>query len=196
MSKNMKKLEKDSTQWRTKYEKNNAALLDLMSEKQVRDEHIKKTARQLFQLQKLCRTLQSERAVVLKTLKENNIECPPIPEITNEPEPDFMKTPTIPVFDSKSNKMETMQKNCNELKENLLQLQGQLNEITTKKQKNNKSEVSDSTLNGDDKKVETNLEETTNNLNDLNINNNNNETSEEKPADPIIAPVTVSSDSI
>lgn len=58
MSKKILKLEKDTASWRSKAEKANSIAIDLASEKQIRDEHIAKVQKQLWQLQKLCRTLQ------------------------------------------------------------------------------------------------------------------------------------------
>lgn len=58
MVKKTKKLEKESTEWKRKCEKSTASLLDLATEKQVKDEYIAKTNRQMQQLQKLLRTLQ------------------------------------------------------------------------------------------------------------------------------------------
>ncbi|XP_055593709.1 alpha-taxilin [Uranotaenia lowii] len=128
MSKKIKSLEKETTTWKTKWEKSNAALIDLMSEKQVRDEHIMKTARQLFHLQKLCRTLQNERTAYFAALQENNVEIPPVEEVPYtipEPEP-------LPVAPKKEDKLEIMTKNCSALKENLAALQGQLSAMQSK----------------------------------------------------------------
>lgn len=140
MSKNMKKLDKESLSWKTKYEKNNVVLLDLISEKQVRDEHITKTAKQLFYLQKLCRTLQGDRAFLLQTLKEHEIECPTIPETLPGPDaepilPDF-STPVLTEKEQqlKNEKLDSITKNCADLKENLKMLQNQLASMTDEKE--------------------------------------------------------------
>lgn len=58
MAKRIKTLEKDCYDYRVKYEKCNKALLDMASDRQAQDRYIGKSARQLTQLQKLCRTLQ------------------------------------------------------------------------------------------------------------------------------------------
>lgn len=126
MSKKIKTLEKDTTTWKSKWERSNAALIDLMSEKQVRDEHIMKTARQLFQLQKLCRTLQNERTAYFKALEENKIDIPQIVEVPCQmPEPEALPVPTK----KQEDRLEVMTKNCSALKENLAALQGQLSAI-------------------------------------------------------------------
>lgn len=133
MSKGMKKMEKDSQSWRVKYEKSHAALLDLISDKQIRDEHIAKTAKQLFYLQKLCRALQSERSVILQTLKDHNIECPRVePLPVAEPEPEGPSIAQQEVDARKNEKIEKMERNCSDLKQNLLQLQNQLSAIASK----------------------------------------------------------------
>lgn len=126
MSKKIRALEKDSTTWKNKWERSNAALIDLMSEKQVRDEHIMKTARQLFQLQKLCRTLQNERTAYFKALEENKVEIPTIVEVPCQmPEPEALPVPKK----KEDDRLEIMTKNCSALKENLAALQGQLSAI-------------------------------------------------------------------
>lgn len=132
MAKNMTKMEKDTTSWRTKFEKSNSALLDLASEKQVRDQHIYKTARQMHQLQKLCRMLQAERTSLLQTLKENNIECPPMPEVP-PPEPEE----PIPEVKQQPDHLETLLRSRDELKQNLANLQGELTVMTNAEKKEN-----------------------------------------------------------
>lgn len=122
MSKRTKTLEKEAYEWRSKYEKSNRALLNTISDKQAQDEYMKKSARQLSQLQKLCRTLQAERTTLLDALKANNIERPPMPELP--PEPTDIEPPPKP-----SDKLDMMTQNCRELKETLAHLQGQLNAI-------------------------------------------------------------------
>ncbi|XP_058815781.1 alpha-taxilin [Topomyia yanbarensis] len=123
MSKKIKTLEKETSTWKSKWERSNAALLELASEKQIRDEHIMKTARQLFQLQKLCRTLQNERTAYFGALKQNNIEVPEIVEVPCQmPEPEPVSVPSK----KEDDRLEIMTKNCSALKENLAALQGQL----------------------------------------------------------------------
>lgn len=123
MSKRIKLLEKESYEWRTKYEKCNRALLNTISDKQAQDDYVKKSERQLTQLQKLCRTLQTERNVLLDVLKTNDIERPSMPELPPEPK-DIEPAP------KPTDKLDMMTQNCKELKETLAQLQNQMNAIT------------------------------------------------------------------
>lgn len=129
MTKKTFKLEKEMLQWKIKYEKANALLLDLISEKQVRDEHITKTAKQLFHLQKLCRTLSAEKKAYYGKLVECNIE---IPEVTNIPKDEVVgeKLEEVPDTENVPDKLEEMLNNRDQLKKNLEQLQGQLSNIT------------------------------------------------------------------
>ncbi|XP_070410723.1 gamma-taxilin isoform X2 [Nothobranchius furzeri] len=60
MTKKIKKLEKETTQWRTKWESNNQALLQ-MAEETLRDSHFKALQGKLELLERLCRALQKER---------------------------------------------------------------------------------------------------------------------------------------
>lgn len=126
MSKKTFKNEKDMLQWKIKYEKTNAILLDMLSEKQVRDEHITKTAKQLFQLQKLCRTLSSEKKAFYAKLVEMNIE---IPEVKVEDDKEVVM-PQVEDVDKKQEdeKFEEMAKKSQELKSTLNNLQDQLND--------------------------------------------------------------------
>lgn len=126
MSKKIMKLEKETASWRIKAEKANSIAIDLASEKAVRDEHIAKTHKQLWHLQKLCRTLQAERTVLIATLKENKIDVPPMPEVTHEKEPEI---PVVVAPPQGPDRLEIMTKNCAELKKNLAALQGQLSSI-------------------------------------------------------------------
>lgn len=123
MSKKTFKMEKEMLQWKIKYEKANAMLLDLISEKQVRDEHITKTAKQLFHLQKLCRTLSAEKKAFYGKLVECNID---IPAVKEEEVP--MPVPVVPevVPEKGPDKLDEMMKSRDELKKNLNQLQSQL----------------------------------------------------------------------
>lgn len=134
MSKKIKSLEKEAYEWRTKYEKSNRALLNMVSDKQAQDEYVKKSARQLAQLQKLCRTLQAERGALLDVLKTNNIERPPMPELP--PEPTDIEPAPKP-----TDKLDLMSQNCKELKETLAQLQNQMNAITSEKDEKPQKDV-------------------------------------------------------
>uniref|UniRef100_A0A2R9B3K3 Taxilin gamma n=1 Tax=Pan paniscus TaxID=9597 RepID=A0A2R9B3K3_PANPA len=59
--KEIKKLEKETIIWRTKWENNNKALLQMAEEKTVRDKEYKALQIKLERLEKLCRALQTER---------------------------------------------------------------------------------------------------------------------------------------
>lgn len=125
MAKKIKSLEKDSYEYRIKYEKCNKALLDMATDKQSQDQYVAKTARQISQMQKLCRTLQADRTVLCELLKTNNIERPSLPELP--PEPKDIEAPP-----KTSDKLDIMSRNCDELKRTLAQLQGQMNAVTEK----------------------------------------------------------------
>lgn len=61
MTKKIKKLEKETIIWRSKWENNNKALLQMAEEKTVRDKEYKAFQIKLDRLEKLCRALQTER---------------------------------------------------------------------------------------------------------------------------------------
>ncbi|XP_058060956.1 alpha-taxilin [Anopheles bellator] len=76
MSKKMKTLEKETMAWKARWESSNATVQKMLDDQIDREKHFTKTARQLSQLQKLCRTLQAERATYLAALKEANVALP------------------------------------------------------------------------------------------------------------------------
>lgn len=73
MSKKITKLEKETSVWKMKWESSHKALLQMAAEKQQRDADLQLSLRQLNQLQKLCRTLQSERTSLLAQLKNEGL---------------------------------------------------------------------------------------------------------------------------
>lgn len=127
MSKKTFRMEKEMLQWKQKYEKANSMLLDLISEKQIRDEHITKTAKQLFHLQKLCRTLSAEKKAFYGKLVECSIEIPEVKNIESEEIPAAPAAPEV-VKEKGPDKLDEMVKTSAELKKNLSELQSQLTE--------------------------------------------------------------------
>ncbi|XP_038207266.1 gamma-taxilin [Zerene cesonia] len=128
MSKKIQKLEKESLAWKSKWETSQTALLDMCGERQAGEERAAATNRQLQQMQSLCRTLQGERTLLLNTLKEHNIERPPLPALPPPP----AIPPTQPANDAK---VDAMAANCAQLRQSLAHLQTQLNTLTNKKEK-------------------------------------------------------------
>lgn len=129
MSKNTRKLEKEAMEWKRKWEKSNATLIELATEKKERDDHAIRCNKQVDQLQKLLRALQNERTHLYKVIKENNVEVPPLPALPSEPEP--MQTGPISSVADKD-KMDMMSKNCAELKQTLANLQNQMKILNLK----------------------------------------------------------------
>lgn len=139
MTKKTFKVEKEMMEWKIKYEKANAMLLDLISEKQVRDEHIIKTAKQLYHLQKLCRTLSAEKKAFYNKLVELNIEIPEVKDLPKDDTPEEFKDE---IKEEKPDKLDEMVKSRDELKKNLEQLQGQLSDLTMSPVSTNNNENS------------------------------------------------------
>uniref|UniRef100_A0A2A4K654 Alpha-taxilin n=1 Tax=Heliothis virescens TaxID=7102 RepID=A0A2A4K654_HELVI len=131
MSKKIKKLEKESLSWKTGWETSQTALLDMCGERQASEERAAAAARQLAHMQGLCRTLQAERTALLGTLKDNNIERPPLPPAPPAPP---APAPLPPAHQPASNaKVDAMAANCAQLRQSLAHLQSQLNTLTNKK---------------------------------------------------------------
>ncbi|XP_075984694.1 beta-taxilin [Anticarsia gemmatalis] len=127
MSKKIKKLEKESLSWKSRWETSQTALLDMCGERQASEERAAASARQLQHMQSLCRTLQAERTVLLGTLKEHNIERPPLPA----PAPAPPAPPPAPA-PANNAKVDAMAANCAQLRQSLAHLQTQLNVLTNK----------------------------------------------------------------
>ncbi|XP_031671939.1 gamma-taxilin isoform X2 [Oncorhynchus kisutch] len=100
MTKKIKKLEKETTLWRTKWETNNQALLQMAEEKTLRDKHHKGLHGKLECLEKLCRALQKERddlttklGDLKSTTEEEEGTEPPDPQPSLESTQDEMSPP-------------------------------------------------------------------------------------------------------
>ncbi|CAD6991146.1 alpha-taxilin [Ceratitis capitata] len=128
MGKYTRKVEKETLEWKSKWEKSNAILIELATEKKERDEHAARCSKQVEQLQKLLRALQNERSHLYKVLRDNNVECPALPQLPPEPEPIQTTTTTGGGVGGTSDKdkMEIMSRNCAELKQTLANLQSQM----------------------------------------------------------------------
>uniref|UniRef100_A0A131XGZ8 Putative myosin n=1 Tax=Hyalomma excavatum TaxID=257692 RepID=A0A131XGZ8_9ACAR len=61
MSKKIKKLEKETAQWKSRWEASNKALADITAEKHGRDKELVAAQQRVITLEKLCRALQLER---------------------------------------------------------------------------------------------------------------------------------------
>ncbi|XP_035453053.2 gamma-taxilin [Spodoptera frugiperda] len=129
MSKKIKKLEKESLSWKTRWETSQTALLDMCAERQAATERAAASARQLHHMQSLCRTLQAERTVLLGTLKDNNIERPALPALPPLPPPAPAPVAQQPASNAK---VDAMAANCAQLRQSLAHLQTQLNTLTNK----------------------------------------------------------------
>ncbi|KAJ8708984.1 hypothetical protein PYW07_008810 [Mythimna separata] len=129
MSKKIKKLEKESLSWKTRWETSQTALLDMCGERQASEERAAAASRQLQHMQSLCRTLQAERTVLLGTLKDNNIPRPPVPAA-----PPAAPAPPPPAAHQPASnaKVDAMAANCAQLRQSLAHLQSQLNTLTNK----------------------------------------------------------------
>lgn len=87
--------------------------------------------------------IKAERTALIDTLKVNNIERPPMPELP--PLPTDIEPPP-----KSADKLDIMSRNCAELKKSLAQLQGQMNSLTAEKLAPTKSD--DKNVNGSSKK--------------------------------------------
>ncbi|NWR67525.1 TXLNB protein, partial [Bucorvus abyssinicus] len=70
MTKKMKKLEKDTATWKSRFENCNRALLDMIEEKAMRAKEYECFVLKIQRLENLCRALQEERNELYKKIKE------------------------------------------------------------------------------------------------------------------------------
>uniref|UniRef100_A0A8C8VFR7 Taxilin beta n=1 Tax=Pelusios castaneus TaxID=367368 RepID=A0A8C8VFR7_9SAUR len=73
MTKKMKKLEKDTATWKSRFENCNKALLDMIEEKAMRAKEYECFVLKIQRLENLCRALQEERNELYKKIKEAKI---------------------------------------------------------------------------------------------------------------------------
>ncbi|KAL4623992.1 beta-taxilin-like [Arapaima gigas] len=84
MSKKMKKLDKESNGWRTRFEGCNKALLEMAQEKTLKDKEFEVCTQKIQKLEKLCRTLQEERRGLYQKVQELQQAGGQIKEDTSE----------------------------------------------------------------------------------------------------------------
>jgi hypothetical protein len=80
MTKKLKSLEKETALWKQRWEKSNSLLTEMASEKKQRDSELLTTTKQLAQLEKLCRAMQTERASLITEIK--SIKMAPFGELS------------------------------------------------------------------------------------------------------------------
>ncbi|XP_035755744.1 beta-taxilin isoform X2 [Egretta garzetta] len=73
MTKKMKKLEKDTATWKSRFENCNRALLDMIEEKAMRSKEYECFVLKIQRLENLCRALQEERNELYKKIKQAQI---------------------------------------------------------------------------------------------------------------------------
>ncbi|XP_078279006.1 beta-taxilin-like, partial [Rhinoraja longicauda] len=74
MTKKIKKLEKETTMYRTRWESSNKALLDMVEEKTLRDKEFENLQIKIQRLEKLCRALQTERNDLNKKVHDLSVQ--------------------------------------------------------------------------------------------------------------------------
>lgn len=70
MTKKIKKLEKETTMYRSRWESSNKALLEMAEEKTLRDKELEGLQVKIQRLEKLCRALQTERNDLNKRVQD------------------------------------------------------------------------------------------------------------------------------
>nr|XP_009687234.1 PREDICTED: beta-taxilin [Struthio camelus australis] len=97
MTKKMKKLEKDTATWKSRFENCNRALLDMIEEKAMRSKEYECFVLKIQRLENLCRALQEERNELYKKIKQAQF-----PEETNENDISEEDTDTSPSSSEKT----------------------------------------------------------------------------------------------
>ncbi|XP_035276792.1 beta-taxilin isoform X2 [Anguilla anguilla] len=70
MTQKMKKMDKDSNTWRTRFESCNKALMDMVEDRAAKDKEFELFTLKILKLEKLCRALQEERKGLYKKIQE------------------------------------------------------------------------------------------------------------------------------
>ncbi|XP_076338552.1 uncharacterized protein LOC143240266 [Tachypleus tridentatus] len=86
MSKKVKNLEKETSQWKMKWENSNRALIDMASEKQKQDQQLIVAHQRILTLEKLCRALQTERNQLQSQLKNQTSDSPQLEKNNEHPQ--------------------------------------------------------------------------------------------------------------
>ncbi|XP_025925875.1 beta-taxilin [Apteryx rowi] len=97
MTKKMKKLEKDTATWKSRFENCNRALLDMIEEKAMRSKEYECFVLKIQRLENLCRALHEERNELYKKIKQAQF-----PEETNENDISEEDTDTSPSSSEKA----------------------------------------------------------------------------------------------
>ncbi|XP_068609763.1 beta-taxilin isoform X1 [Brachionichthys hirsutus] len=86
MTEKMQKMDKESNVWRTRFENCNKALTDMIQERTEKSNEYDLFVLKIQRLEKLCRALQDERAVLYGKIKEVRLSSVPKPEDITEDE--------------------------------------------------------------------------------------------------------------
>ncbi|KZS20780.1 putative Beta-taxilin [Daphnia magna] len=89
MTKKLKSLEKETALWKQRWEKSNCLLTEMALEKKQRDSELLNTTKQLAQLEKLCRAMQTERASLIAEIKSSKMS----PAAQLEASPNLVEQP-------------------------------------------------------------------------------------------------------
>ncbi|XP_020706438.2 alpha-taxilin isoform X2 [Athalia rosae] len=119
MTNKILKLEKELSLWKQRCENTHGALLEMAADKQQRDAELATTSRKLARLKQLCRALQGERSSLLAQLKAKVVGA----TVENaEVIEDIALEENIKSIED----INDLSQDCQQLKENLVQLQDSL----------------------------------------------------------------------
>ncbi|XP_070705430.1 alpha-taxilin isoform X2 [Pempheris klunzingeri] len=83
MSDRMKKMEKESNLWKTRFENCNKALTDMIDERAEKNKEYEVFVLKIQKLEKLCRALQDERVILYGKIKEVRLANSEVPKALN-----------------------------------------------------------------------------------------------------------------
>ncbi|XP_072296680.1 beta-taxilin isoform X2 [Eucyclogobius newberryi] len=124
MSDKMKKIEKESNLWKTRFENCNKALTDMLEERTEKGKEYDVFVLKIQKLEKLCRTLQDERKILydkIKDVRHSNANIPS--KLLGLPPPESESVLTHEDIDEMQSKDPILTQDMNRLKEEQAKLQ-------------------------------------------------------------------------
>lgn len=131
MTKKLKGLEKETALWKQRWEKSNCLLTEMALEKKQRDSELLSTTKQLAQLEKLCRAMQTERVSLIAEIKSSKINA--AVELGASPDSEDSHSRNIASASPKMLESDFFEQPCKNMGTNVSHANGETNSESTEK---------------------------------------------------------------